>query len=105
MDVGSLFLREEIPMYTSARKGERVNCNDKCLLNHNGVKYPCILENISISGALIGAYDFPPADIRPGDTCGLLLCSDSALCSGEFKGKITRLAPSKIGLYFLGITF
>lgn len=87
-------------MYPSARKGLRVSCDDKCLLRHKGINYPCQLENISISGALVSVPDFPKTAIQLGDTCGLLLCTDPALCPGEYTSKVTRLGPSEIALHF-----
>lgn len=92
-------------MYSSSRKGLRVACDDKGILSYNGIKYPCLLENLSISGVLISVRDFPSETIRPGDTCGLYLCSDPKLCPGEYTSKVTRIAPSKIALHFLDIAY
>lgn len=92
-------------MDSPRRNGMRIACDDKCLLHHNGIKYSCRLENISISGALICAQDFPPAAIKLGDTCGLLLCTDPTMCPGEYTSKVTRLGPSKIALHFLDHAF
>ena len=92
-------------MYSPPRKGLRVGCNDKCLLHYNGITYQCLLENISISGALLLVCDLPPATIHLGDTCGLLLCTDPTVCPGEYKSRVTRLGPSRIALRFLDVTF
>lgn len=90
-------------MYDSVRKGLRVDCGDRCFLHHNGEKYSCTLENLSISGALVWARDFPPPALRKGDHCGLLLCSDPEVCPGEFTSEVTRLEPSRVALHFLDI--
>jgi hypothetical protein len=83
----------------------RINCDSKCLLNYNNINYPCLLENLSISGALVCDRGFPPATIRLGDKCGLLLSSDPLLCPGKYTSKVTRLGPSTIALHFLEIVF
>jgi hypothetical protein len=87
------------------RNGLRLDCDHKSFLHHNGIMYPCKMKNISISGALVCALDFPPATIQLGDTCGLLLNTDPTLCPGEYSSKVTRLEPSKIALHFLSIAF
>lgn len=92
-------------MCSSARNGIRVSCDDKCVLSYNGINYQCMLENISISGALVCERDFPPVAIRVGDSCGLLLCTDPALCPGKYTSRVTRLAPSRIALHFTALDF
>jgi hypothetical protein len=87
------------------RNGLRLDCDHKCLLHHNGIMYPCQMKNISISGALVCAFDFPPDTILLGDTCGLLLSTEPTLCPGEYSSRVTRLEPSKIALHFLSIAF
>ena len=87
------------------RNGIRFNFEHDCLLHHNGIKYPCRMKNISISGALVSALDFPPETIKLGDTCGLLLCTDLAMSPGEYTSKITRIETSKVALHFLGLDF
>ena len=87
------------------RNGTRVDYEHECLLHHNGIKYPCQMKNISISGALVCAQDFPPSTVQLGDTCALSLCTDPALSSGKYTSKVTRLGPTKLGLYFLSIAF
>ena len=87
------------------RNGTRIDCEHECLLYHNGINYPCLMKNISISGALVCAVDFPPATIQVGDTCHLELRKYPALSPGKYTSKVTRLGHSKIALYFLSITF
>lgn len=95
--------RKGASMYSPTRNGLRVGCDDKCLLRHNGLSYQCLLENISISGALVCLQDFKQAAIQVGDTCGLLLCTDPTVCPGEYTSRVTRLGASKIALHFLDI--
>lgn len=87
------------------RNGMRLDCEHKCLLHHKGIMYQGQMKNISISGALVCALDFPPDTIQLGDTCGLLLNTDHTLCPGEYSSRVTRLEPSKIALHFLNISF
>ena len=87
------------------RNGVRVNIEHACLLQHKGIKYPCMMKNISISGSLVSALDFPPVTIQVGDMCSLFLSTNPTVCPGEYTSRITRLGPSIIALHFLGITF
>jgi len=87
------------------RKGTRVDYGHECLLHHNDTSYPCKMVNVSLSGVLVSAQDFPIADIQLGDTCALLLSTDPASGFGEYTSKITRLGPSIIALYFIRIDF
>ena len=87
------------------RNGVRVDVEHECLLYHNGVKYPCLMKNISISGALVCALDFPPTTLQVGDTCGLLLSTDLTMSPGEYTSRVARLEPSNVGLHFLGLAF
>jgi len=92
-------------MYSKERKGLRVTCDDKCLLVCNGQHYPCKLENISVSGVLLNSTGASLASIKPGDLCGLIMCSDPNLCPGEYRSTVARLDASKIALQFLDIKF
>lgn len=92
-------------MYDVKRHGGRVVCDDKCLLVYNGKRYDCILENISVSGALLRCNDSFPKRMNPGDTCGILLCSDPTLCPSEYRSKVARHDASKIALQFLETKF
>ena len=91
--------------YDKARRGLRIACDDKCLLVCNGEQYPCKLENISVSGVLLNSTSIPFTRIKPGDTCGLIMCCDPKLCPGEYRSKVTRLDAAKVALQFLDIKF
>ncbi len=88
-------------MTNPKRRGLRVNCSDKCLLHYNNERYPGILENLSVSGALVRVLVPPEEMIQPGDSCGLLLCNDPSLCPWEYSGKVTRINHTGIALQFL----
>lgn len=92
-------------MYSPERRGLRVACGDKCLLVCNGQHYPCKLENISVSGVLVNSTGSPLSSIKPGDLCGLIMCSDPKLCPGEYRSTVTRLDASRVALQFLDIKF
>ena len=87
------------------RNGIRLECDYKCLLQHDDIMYSCEMKNISISGALVCALEVIPFNIQLGDICGLLLSSDHTLPYGEYKSKVTRLEHTKIALHFLDIGF
>jgi len=86
-------------MWSMIRHGNRVACNDKCLLVVNGANYFCNLENISLSGVLVQCDDTIPT--RPGDRCGFLLCRDPNICPGEYPVRVARRDSSKVALEFL----
>ncbi|OGW36121.1 MAG: hypothetical protein A2X58_08560 [Nitrospirae bacterium GWC2_56_14] len=92
-------------MYAINRHGRRIACSDKCLLVYKGKNYPCVLENISVSGALLFCSDSFPKYMNPGETCGMLLCSDPTLCPSEYKSIVARYDVSKIALRFIEVQF
>ena len=82
------------------RVTQRIVCICKCVLYHGEIKYPCLLENISINGALINLMSKPNAVIRPGDSCCLIIGRDPSVCSSTHTGKVIRRHLSQIGLQF-----
>lgn len=84
----------------STRIGGRVRCVEKCLLNLDGKIVECILENISVSGALLSCSTSIP-DVHPGDRCGLHLCNNPAMCPQELACQIIRVASPRMGVRFL----
>lgn len=88
-------------MVNDKRAGHRISCVSKCLVYHNGSKYPGILENVSISGALVSMTNSLQYVIQLGDTCSLVFCGDRTLCPDEHLGKVVRLNSPQIGLQFL----
>jgi len=94
---------QEAEMVSDARHGTRVACSDRCLLIHNGASHPCKLENISLSGALVQCDCAVSGSLSLGDRCGVLLCCDPKICSGEYPALVVRLNESRVGLQFLDV--
>jgi hypothetical protein len=63
------------------------------------------MKNISISGVLVSAHDFPPANLTLGDTCSLSFSNNTISTIGEYESKVTRLGLSMVALNFLGLTY
>jgi hypothetical protein len=62
------------------------------------------MKNISLSGALVSAENFPPSAVKIGDTCGISLNSDlSLITGGGYTSRITRFDESHIGVHFISI--
>jgi hypothetical protein len=106
--------KSEAPLHTQTgndamldcrRNGSRFNLEKRCVLHHNGIKYPCKTKNISISGVLVLAHDFPPANLNLGDTCSLSFSNDNISTIGEYESKVTRLGVSMVAMNFLSLTF
>jgi len=93
---------EGVPRVGCKRNGVRFDVEHDCTLYHNDIKYPCKTKNISFSGMLISAQDFPPESLKLGDTCSLSLSTDPAKEVGDYSSKVTRIGISNIALCFLG---
>jgi hypothetical protein len=87
------------------RNAIRLDCDYKCLLQHNGIMYPFEIKNISTSGVLLDASFIIPVNIHLGETCNLLFGSHHTMSPLHCKSKITRLEDSKIALQFLDTAF
>ncbi len=82
-------------------KHARILCSAKCILNYNGSDYSGIIENISLSGALVKLDNNIPSGVRPSDKCYLILCSNQDSYPVKYTCKVTRLDTSVIGIEFL----
>ena len=87
------------------RNAIRLNCDYKCLLQHDDIVYPCKMNNISISGALVCTSFLIPVNMKVGDDCDLLFTTQRTMTPLDFKSKVTRLEDSKIALRFLYCPF
>jgi hypothetical protein len=87
-------------MLNNRRGNNRVTCVSKCFLYHSGSRYSGVLENMSISGALVSAGDSLPYVVQVGDLCHLVYCDNGVISPGEYPGKVVRLNTPKIGLQF-----
>lgn len=81
--------------------GTRLHCETTCILNYGGINYQGTVENISLTGALIKLSGIVPDTIRPGEICGLMLCSDPDQCSVKYTCKVARIDSARIGVQFL----
>ena len=105
-----LLVRNEVSLDSPIRNGmsvrnernvTRLDCDYKCLLQHDDIEYPFEMKNISTSGALGIASFIIPVNIQLGDTCNLLFSSFNTMPPRNYKSKVTRLEDSKIAVRFL----
>lgn len=87
----------------SIKQNTRVSCDVKCIMNFEGFDYHGMIENISISGALIKLKNETPKNIHPGDMCGLMLCDNPDHCPIKYTCKVTRFDSEIIGVRFFGL--
>lgn len=80
---------------------QRASCVSKCLLYYKGSKYLGILEDISLTGALVTMTSSLPYVIKLGDSCSLLFCGDQEFCPNEHKSKVVRISSPKVGIQFV----
>lgn len=83
-----------------ARHGLRVKCDSKCVLVLGESVFDGILEDVSLSGALVRVRDRRLA-VNLGSRCGLCLCHDSNMCRGEYACQVTRVNHKDVGLSFV----
>ena len=84
-------------------QSSRIVCEAKCILNFDGVDYQGVIENISLTGALIKLDSDMPASIRPGDTCDMVFCSRPDVYPIKYTSKVVRLDSALIGIEFIGL--
>lgn len=86
--------------YDVPRQGWRIQCGDRCVLHHDGIRTECVLVDISVSGVLVNCDHEVAETLQPGAECGLFLCSDPHLCAAEVPCVVTRRDADRIGLQF-----
>jgi hypothetical protein len=79
----------------------RIVCEAKCILSFEGLDFQGVIENLSLSGALIKLDNNIPNNIRPGDNCDLMLCSNPDLYPVKYTSKVIRVDSAIIGVQFL----
>jgi len=79
----------------------RILCDSLCVLNFQGNNYQGMIDNVSLSGALVRLQSSQPPGIKPGDECGLMLCSDPGVCPVRYTCKVVRIDSNYIGLEFI----
>jgi hypothetical protein len=82
-------------------KSDRIVCVAKCILNFDGVDFQGVIENISLSGALIKLNDNMPDSIRPGDTCDMIFSSNPDVYPVKYTSTLVRLDSPLVGIEFL----
>jgi len=82
-------------------KSSRIACEAKCLLKFDGVDLQGVIENISLSGALIVLDNQIPDRIQPGDTCDMIFCSNPDQYPIKYTCKVIRLDSLVLGVEFL----
>lgn len=82
-------------------KSDRIVCEAKCILNFDGFDFQGVIENISLSGALIKLNDKITNSIQPGDTCDMIFRSNPDLYPVKYTCKVIRLDSAIIGIEFL----
>lgn len=87
------------------REHKRINCAEKCLVYYADSRYSGAIMNMSISGALVVLNGFAPGNVTPGNTCSLILSNAHETSFCRYKGQITRVDPSGIGVRILAHEF
>jgi len=81
----------------------RIHCDALCRLSYQGEQYRGMVENVSLTGALINIEETTPMYISPGVTCSLTLYGKQPDFSSEYKCLAVRVDSNRIGLQFLEI--
>lgn len=84
----------------STRRCLRVQCKSRCILAVGNTNCKCILEDLSICGALVKVSD-ERCEVYPGVNCELFLCPDPEKCPGKCTCQVKRLSTKGIGLEFV----
>lgn len=82
-------------------KHSRIVCAAKCILNFDGFDYQGVIENISLSGALIKLDNKIPNSVHFGDKCDMMLCSNLDSYPVKYTCKVIWLDSANIGVEFL----
>jgi hypothetical protein len=83
---------------TKERSDERITFISKGLLAEKGEKFPCLLENVSTTGALIEMVGGVPDIIQVGDICTLDVV---LLGTVHYTCRVVHLDEAHVGLQFL----
>lgn len=80
------------------RSDERVTFISHCILIYNGVEFPCLLNNISTTGALIEMNGPFPHAIQSEDACTLKVLLLSPV---KYRCTVVHLDAAHVGLKFV----
>ena len=81
----------------------RILCDALCSIKFEGKNDQGIIENVSLTGALIKMDAAIPAALCPGVTCDLMIYSEMPGSCTEYKCLVVRIDSNLIGLKFLEI--
>ena len=79
----------------------RIPCNSLCVVSFQGIDYQGMIDNVSLSGALVCLQTSLLPGIESGDECDLMLCSDPGVCPVRYTCKVVRIDSNYIGLEFI----
>ena len=79
----------------------RLLCDAKCIVIFELMDYPGVIENVSLTGALIKLIDETPDNIQPGDRCELMLCSNPDLYPVKYTCNVIRRDSAFVGVQFV----
>lgn len=83
------------------REHHRIRCESRCLLYYEQTRFCGVIQDISLSGAGVRLLGKKAGRIRPGDTCSLILGSDTSMGFCNYTGRIIRVGPFLLGLEFV----
>jgi PilZ domain len=83
------------------RGHRRIDCATKCILYHEGSKFRGVVENLSVSGALVRIRRNLSESIHPGDACSLLICHLPALSYSRHSSQVKHIDSTTVGIKFL----
>lgn len=85
-------------MFDETRNDERVNIVTKCILDINGARYDCILDNISTLGASIEMNGSDQGTVHVGDVGTLHVLLISVV---QYLCRVVRIDSRGVGLQFV----
>lgn len=80
----------------------RILCDAKCVFVFRDQNYEGVIENISLTGALIKLSE-AAVIVNPGEECGLMLCEDADRCPVKYICRIVRCDANRVGVQFVEI--
>jgi len=83
------------------RNHRRIDCATECILYRNGSIFRGVVENISISGALVRIRRNLSEIIQRGDVCSLLICNLPSEYYSRHASQARHIESTIIGIQFL----
>jgi len=82
-------------------KDDRIPCEVKCILNVDQTIFQGVIENLSLSGALVKLNNKMSFKIHPDDMCDLVFGGNPELYPMKYICKVIRVDSEMIGVQFL----